>query len=124
MLTQLDVLLIILLFLHISKVFLQFNISLQLTDHVKVQPNTALNTAKLVILTRRLVDVSQDVVVTEEDCKTKEFKTVKTEVIGGTEIPLLRQVRGRVLAQDLKNPKGADFVERNTLVTKNCNGYC
>ncbi len=84
----------------------------------KGSADTALNTAKAGYLTRRLVDVSQDVVVTEEDCKTKEFKTVKTEVIGGTEIPLLRQVRGRVLAQDLKDAKGVVLWKRNTLVTK------
>ncbi len=82
----------------------------------KGSADTALNTAKAGYLTRRLVDVSQDVVVTEEDCKTKEFKMVRTEIIGGTEIPLLRQVRGRVLAQDVK---GGDIsYKRNTLVTK------
>ncbi len=82
----------------------------------KGSADTALNTAKAGYLTRRLVDVSQDVVVTEEDCKTKEFKIVKTEIIGGTEIPLLRQIRGRVLAQDVKG--GDVMYKRNTLVTK------
>ena len=82
----------------------------------KGSADTALNTAKAGYLTRRLVDVSQDVVITEEDCKTKEFKTVRTEIIGGTEIPLLRQIRGRVLAQDIK---GGDVnYKRNTLITK------
>ena len=76
--------------------------------------DTALNTAKAGYLTRRLVDVAQDVVVTEEDCKTKEYKTVKSEMIGGTEIPLLRQVRGRVLGTDLKDNKGTILWKRNT----------
>ncbi len=82
----------------------------------KGSADTALNTAKAGYLTRRLVDVSQDVIVTEEDCKTKEFKTVRTEIIGGTEIPLIRQIRGRVLAQDVK--AGDVSFKRNTLVTK------
>lgn len=84
----------------------------------KGSADTALNTAKAGYLTRRLVDVAQDVVVTEEDCKTKEFKMVRTEIIGGTEIPLLRQIRGRVLAQDVKDSKGAVLFKRNALVTK------
>jgi DNA-directed RNA polymerase subunit beta' len=82
----------------------------------KGSADTALNTAKAGYLTRRLVDVSQDVVVTEEDCKTKEYKNVRTEIIGGTEIPLLRQIRGRVLAQDVKSTNTT--YKRNTLVTK------
>ena len=84
----------------------------------KGSADTALNTAKAGYLTRRLVDVSQDVIVTEEDCKTKEYKMVRTELIGGTEIPLLRQVRGRVLALDVKDSKGNILYKRNTLVTK------
>jgi DNA-directed RNA polymerase subunit beta' len=82
----------------------------------KGSADTALNTAKAGYLTRRLVDVSQDVVVTEEDCKTKEYKNVRTEIIGGTEIPLIRQIRGRVLAQDVKSTNTT--YKRNTLVTK------
>jgi len=84
----------------------------------KGSADTALNTAKAGYLTRRLVDVSQDVIITEEDCKTKEYKTLKTEIIGGTEIPLLRQIRGRVLATDLKDKGGNALYKKNTLVTK------
>ncbi len=82
----------------------------------KGSADTALNTAKAGYLTRRLVDVAQDVIVTEEDCKTKESKVVRTEIIGGTEIPLLRQIRGRVLSQDVK--AGDVTFKRNTLITK------
>ncbi len=84
----------------------------------KGSADTALNTAKAGYLTRRLVDVSQDVIITEEDCKTKESKILKTETIGGTEIPLLRQIRGRVLAIDLKDKGGNSLYKKNTLVTK------
>ena len=50
--------------------------------------DTALNTAKAGYLTRRLVDVAQDVVITEEDCGTKEGKIVSRENISGIEISL------------------------------------
>jgi DNA-directed RNA polymerase subunit beta' len=44
--------------------------------------DTALNTAKAGYLTRRLVDVAQDVVVTEVDCGTKEGKMIEENVDG------------------------------------------
>ncbi len=83
----------------------------------KGSADTALNTAKAGYLTRRLVDVAQDVIITEEDCKTKEYKVVRTEIIAGTEIPLVRQIRGRVLSADVKGTNGVVY-KRNTLVTK------
>ena len=68
--------------------------------------DTALNTAKAGYLTRRLVDVAQDVVVTEEDCETKNGKIVRKENISGIEVPLSKNIRGRVLAGDLKDKDG------------------
>ena len=80
--------------------------------------DTALNTAKAGYLTRRLVDVSQDVVITEEDCGTKEGKMVKRENISGIEIPLSKNIRGRVLAADLKDEKGNVTYKKGFLITK------
>ncbi len=80
--------------------------------------DTALNTAKAGYLTRRLVDVSQDVVVTEEDCGTKEGKMVSKENIGGIEIPLSKNIRGRILAADLKDDEGKVLYKKGFLITK------
>lgn len=80
--------------------------------------DTALNTAKAGYLTRRLVDVAQDVVITEEDCGTKEGKIVSSENISGIEIPLSKNIRGRVLASDLKDKNGNVVYKKGFLVTK------
>lgn len=80
--------------------------------------DTALNTAKAGYLTRRLVDVAQDVVITEEDCGQKEGKWAKLENVMGIEIPLAKALRGRVLASDLKDESGAVLYKRNTLIRK------
>ncbi|KKU49748.1 MAG: DNA-directed RNA polymerase, partial [Parcubacteria group bacterium GW2011_GWA1_47_10] len=80
--------------------------------------DTALNTAKAGYLTRRLVDVAHDVVITEEDCGTKEGIIVSRENISGIEIPLSKNIRGRILAADLKDSAGSVAYKRGFLVTK------
>lgn len=80
--------------------------------------DTALNTAKAGYLTRRLVDVAQDVVVTEEDCGTKDGKMMRHENILGVDIPLSKNIRGRVLAADLKDNEGKVIHKKGTLVSK------
>ncbi|MFH1608606.1 MAG: DNA-directed RNA polymerase subunit beta' [Patescibacteria group bacterium] len=80
--------------------------------------DTALNTAKAGYLTRRLVDVAQDVVVTEEDCGTKDGKIVRKENVSGVEISLSKNIRGRVLASDLKDKDGKVLYKKGFLVTK------
>ena len=80
--------------------------------------DTALNTAKAGYLTRRLVDVAQDVVITEEDCGTKEGKIVRKENISGIEISLSKNIRGRVLQEDLKDKNGKTLYKKGFLVTK------
>lgn len=80
--------------------------------------DTALNTAKAGYLTRRLVDVAQDVVITEEDCGTKSGKIVTRENISGVEIPLSKNIRGRVLAADLKEKDGKTVYKKGFLITK------
>jgi DNA-directed RNA polymerase subunit beta' len=80
--------------------------------------DTALNTAKAGYLTRRLVDVSQDVVITEKDCGTKEGKWAIADNVLGIEISLSKNVKGRVLAEDLKDSKGTILLKKGTLVKR------
>ena len=79
--------------------------------------DTALRTAEAGYLTRRLVDVAQDVVVTEEDCGTEEFRVLGRENIGGLEIPVSRKILGRVLAAPIKVGRKTLY-EAGTLVIK------
>ncbi len=64
--------------------------------------DTALNTAKAGYLTRKLFVVAQDVVVSEEDCGTKDFIIIHKQTASGISIPLSKNIRGRVLAEDIK----------------------
>jgi DNA-directed RNA polymerase subunit beta' len=80
--------------------------------------DTALNTARAGYLTRRLVDVAQDVIVTEDDCGTKSSKRVTKEIISGFEIPLAKNLRGRVLAKDVTLADGTVLYKRGHLVTR------
>jgi len=72
---------------------------------VKGLADTALKTANSGYLTRRLVDVAQDVVVTEVDCGTDEG-LVMTSVIDGGDIieSLSDRVLGRIVAKDVVDP--------------------
>ncbi len=64
--------------------------------------DTALKTANSGYLTRRLVDVAQDLVVTEEDCGTKEGLLMIPIIEGGDVVePLRDRVLGRVVAEDV-----------------------
>ena len=68
--------------------------------------DTALKTANSGYLTRRLVDVTQDLVVIVDDCGTKEGLTMKSIVVGGEIIEALRdRVLGRVTLNDIINPE-------------------
>ncbi|MCI0511038.1 DNA-directed RNA polymerase subunit beta' [Chromohalobacter marismortui] len=80
--------------------------------------DTALKTANSGYLTRRLVDVSQDLVVTEEDCGTYEGLTLHPVIEGGDVIVSLAQrVLGRVVAQDVVDPQTEDvLIPRGTLL--------
>ena len=66
--------------------------------------DTALNTAKAGYLTRRLFDVAQDVVVTEEECGTKEGLQIKRESASGIGTFLAKNIEGRYLAGDVEAP--------------------
>jgi DNA-directed RNA polymerase subunit beta' len=67
--------------------------------------DTALKTANSGYLTRRLVDVTQDLVVTEDDCGTANGVNMRALVEGGEVIEALRdRILGRVTALDAINP--------------------
>ena len=73
--------------------------------------DTALKTANSGYLTRRLVDVTQDLVVTEEDCDTGNGVVMKALVEGGEIIEALRErILGRVVASDVINPENQEVV--------------
>ncbi len=81
--------------------------------------DTALKTANSGYLTRRLVDVAQDVVVTSVDCGTKNGLTMSAIVEGGDVVePLRDRVLGRVVAEDVFAPgdKEDPIVTRGTLL--------
>jgi DNA-directed RNA polymerase subunit beta' len=75
--------------------------------------DTALNTAKAGYLTRRLVDVAQDVVVTEEDCGTKQGKHIYA--VDGA---FAKFINGRVLLSDIKDKEGKVLFKKGSLIMK------
>ncbi|SDY99644.1 DNA-directed RNA polymerase subunit beta' [Nitrosomonas sp. Nm33] len=73
--------------------------------------DTALKTANSGYLTRRLVDVTQDLVITEEDCGTDDGVVMKALIEGGEVIEALRErMLGRVTAQDVVNPENQEII--------------
>jgi DNA-directed RNA polymerase subunit beta' len=71
--------------------------------------DTALKTANSGYLTRRLVDVTQDLVVIEDDCGTDNGTAMKAIVEGGEVIEALRErILGRVVSADVVNPDTAE----------------
>ncbi|HET7834089.1 MAG TPA: DNA-directed RNA polymerase subunit beta' [Gallionella sp.] len=80
--------------------------------------DTALKTANSGYLTRRLVDVTQDLVVIEDDCGTENGTPMKAIVEGGEVVEALRErILGRVLSADVVNPDTAETVyEAGTLL--------
>jgi len=82
--------------------------------------DTALKTANSGYLTRRLVDVTQDLVVIEDDCGTENGRSMKALVEGGEVIEALRdRILGRVVAADVVNPEsGETLYEAGTLLNE------
>ena len=73
--------------------------------------DTALKTANSGYLTRRLVDVTQDLVVTEDDCGTQNGVSMKALVEGGEVVEALKErILGRVLVADLMHPERQDVL--------------
>ena len=82
--------------------------------------DTALRTADSGYLTRRLVDVSQDIMISTEDCGTKEgirYTAIKSGI--KTVIPLSEVVYGRVSLEDVINPENDEvFIKKGDLISK------
>ena len=77
--------------------------------------DTALKTADSGYLTRRLVDVSQDVIVTMEDCGTMDGIEIRAIIEGGETIESLKdRIIGRVALEDIRDP-----ITREIIVAKN-----
>ena len=73
--------------------------------------DTALKTANSGYLTRRLVDVTQDLVVTQHDCGTSEGSVMRAVVEGGEVIESLRdRVLGRTVAEDVVSPESRQVI--------------
>ncbi len=77
--------------------------------------DTALRTADSGYLTRRLVDVAQDVIVRTEDCKTKDF--IEMPVIDAAE-ETNTNLLGRLAAKKFATKRGRQLLKRNQLITK------
>ena len=80
--------------------------------------DTALKTANSGYLTRRLVDVAQDCIITSEDCGTKDGIAVRAIIDAGTVVASLAiRILGRTTAEDVKDPtSGKVVIKRNTLL--------
>ncbi|MEC6749121.1 DNA-directed RNA polymerase subunit beta' [Marinilactibacillus sp. XAAS-LB27] len=86
----------------------------------KGMTDTALKTADSGYLTRRLVDVAQDVIIREDDCGTKRGLLVTAIKDGNEEIePLEDRIIGRYARKTVKHPQtGAVMVSENELITE------
>jgi DNA-directed RNA polymerase subunit beta' len=73
--------------------------------------DTALKTANSGYLTRRLVDVANDCIITAEDCGTKRGVTVQAEIDGGQVVSsLTERILGRTAAEDVKHPDTGEVI--------------
>lgn len=79
----------------------------------KGMSDTALRTADAGYLTRRLVDVAQDIVVNAEDCGTQEYDLITQEDSQRMNKPFDRRLFGRVSAEDVKDKNGKLIAEKN-----------
>ena len=80
--------------------------------------DTALKTANSGYLTRRLVDVAQDLVITEDDCGTDKGLVIMPMIEGGdVVVPLSERLLGRVIGADVLDPKSGDvLIAANTMI--------
>ena len=84
----------------------------------KGMTDIALNTAKSGYLTRKLFVVAQSVMITEEDCGSKEGIVVNKVGSSGIESTMIKIASGRILAKEIANEKGEVLFKRNHLITK------
>ena len=87
----------------------------------KGSADTALKTADSGYMTRRLVDVSQDLIIREEDCGTIQGVTVRefTDEKNGVIEPLYDRIVGRYTNKKVINPETKDvIIDKNSLITE------
>lgn len=103
-----------------------FREGLTITDYIissygarKGLVDTALRTADSGYLTRRLIDVAQDIIIREKDCKTKSGILVTSVMDGNTTVISLKErITGRVLALPIKKRKSKNFfIKANQEIT-------
>ena len=80
--------------------------------------DTALNTAKAGYLTRKLFVVGQDVMITEDDCKTKNGVAIGRKNALGMDTSIGKSIEGRYLAEDAKTSSGDVLFSKGTLLTR------
>ena len=79
--------------------------------------DTALKTANSGYLTRRLVDVAQDLVIREDDCGTKEGIELRSIIEGGEVVQHLKdRILGRVLSEPISSKDGSFKISKGTLI--------
>ncbi|MBI2097635.1 MAG: DNA-directed RNA polymerase subunit beta' [Candidatus Vogelbacteria bacterium] len=83
----------------------------------KTLTDTALNTAKAGYLTQRLVNVAQEVIVTEPDCGEKHGKKLTRANISSLDAGLANVIRGRVLAADIQLAGGETLFKKGRLLS-------
>ncbi len=82
--------------------------------------DTALKTADSGYLTRRLVDVAQDVIIRADDCHTEKYINMKSITDGDAVIvPLIDRLLGRTVAQDIVDAEGNVLVANGTTMDRN-----
>ena len=81
--------------------------------------DTALKTADSGYLTRRLVDVAQDVIIRADDCHTTKAINMKAIMDGDQVIvPLIDRLLGRTIAEDIKDAEGNVIVPSGTTMNR------
>ncbi len=80
--------------------------------------DTALRTSNSGYLTRRLVDVAQEMVIVKDDCGDKEGLLITKNESDGMSESIIRRITGRYMATDLKNKQGKVLAKAGELITE------
>ncbi len=80
--------------------------------------DTALNTARAGYLTRRLVDVAQDVVISSEDCGEKEGRLIREQDLVGIDNTIASAIRARIVAKTIKDKDGNILFKAGAMLSK------
>lgn len=80
--------------------------------------DTALNTAKAGYLTRRLFDVAQDAIITEDDCGTKDSISITTINSAGLDTSFAKNINSRFIAEDIVGKDGAVIFKKGHFLSK------